>query len=84
MVASGPDVSIAEMEKEMHEEIARDLGETADASSTDLSHLLDEQSQRHLSVLRKAEEAAEILRQAVAVEVNAIVAFFGLECCDLC
>lgn len=66
MVASGPDVSIAEMEKEMHEEIARDLGETADASSTDLSHLLDEQSQRHLSVLRKAEEAAEILRQAVA------------------
>lgn len=64
IVASGPDMSMAEMEKQVNEEISRDLGEPVDDSSTDLSQLLDEQTQRHHSALQEAEEAAELLRRA--------------------
>lgn len=64
IVASGPDSSIAEMQMEMNEEIARELGCPIDEDETDLSSLIGEQEDQHRSALNEAQQSFDTLDQA--------------------
>ena len=66
IVATGPDVSMAEMHKNLTEELMQSLGGLAGATPTELSSLVNDQEDRHASALAKAQEALEVLKQAAA------------------
>lgn len=63
IVASGPDPSIAEMQKEMNEELAKELGGPVDDDEADLSSLIGEQVDQHRSALNEAQRSYDTLEQ---------------------